>query len=182
MRKNPVWAEILQLVPVVTLACSFLASGEVDLARAGPLFIAAALLAVPITAGVAALGHALNPILLGAALWLGLGAVAFGAPVPAVADWLGETRAFGLFVGALAVGALTTLASPQGYIGARHPDTAWVRRASLGLLLLTLGAVCWSWAFRGNLRLGGGLPFIVINVARRVMIARSPTQAGPVVA
>lgn len=174
MQKNPVWAELVQLVPVVTLACSFLVSGEVDLARAGPLFVVAALLAAPITAAVVARGYAPNPILLGAALWLALGAVAFGVPVPPLAAWLGETRAFGLFVGALAVGVVATLASPQGYVGARHPDAGWVRRASLALLGLTLAAVLWSWAFRSNLRLGGGLPFIVVNVVRRIVIARAP--------
>jgi hypothetical protein len=174
VRRNPAWAELVQLVPVVVLACSFLVTGEVDLARAGPLFVVAAALTVPITMTVLLRGFAANPILLGAAAWLWLGAVAFGVPVRSLADWLGDTRAVGLFGGALLVGVVATAVSRGGYVGLAHPDQAWVRRTSLALLALTAGAVAWSWEFRTNLRLGGGLPFILVNVARRVAIARAP--------
>jgi hypothetical protein len=178
-RSNPAWAELLQLVPVVTLASSFLVAGEVDFARAAPLFVVSAALTVPITAVVRARGHVLNPILLGAALWLWLGAAAFGVPIASLASWLGETRAVGLFVGSLAVGVLATLLSPTGYVGGRHPDPAWVRRSSLALLGLTLLAVGWSWTFRTHLRLGAGLPFIGLNVARRLLLARAAALPGP---
>ena len=181
MKRNPAWAELIQLVPVVVLACSFLVTGDVDLARAGPLFAVAAALTVPITAGVLARGYAPNPILVGAALWLWLGAIAFEVPVPTVAAWLGETRATGLFAAALAVGLVATAGSPGGYVGLAHPDRSWVLRASLALLALTVAAVAWSWMFRSNLRLGGGLPFIVVNVARRLAVARAPDagSGGP---
>lgn len=172
--RNPAWAELVQLIPVVTLACSFLVTGDVDLARAGPLFVVAAVLTVPVMGGVVARGYTLNPVLIGAAAWLWLGAVAFGLHVAALEAWLGDTRAVGLFVGAFAVGLVTTAVSPAGYIGLRHPDPRWVRWASVALLVLTGVAVVWSWGFRTNLRLGGGLPFIVVNVVRRIAIARAP--------
>ena len=98
--------------------------------------------------------------------------VAFGVPVPPLAGLLEETRATGLFSAALAVGVVATAASPTGYVGGRSSDPARVRRASLALLALTGAAVIWAWAFRHNLRLGGGLPFILLNLARRVLIAR----------
>jgi hypothetical protein len=48
-----------------------------------------------------------------------------------------------------------------------------VVRASSGLLALAGVALAWSWVLRSNIRLDGGLPFIVLNVARRVIIARA---------
>ena len=169
---NPAWAELLQLVPVVTLASSFLWAGEVELARAGPLFALAAALTLPVTALVVARGHVPNPILLGAALWLWLGAGAFGAGVGAGA--LAEARGAGLFACALGVGVALLFAAPTGYVGARHPDPAWLRRTSLVLLACTTLALAWAWAFRADLRLGSGLPFVALNVTRRVLVARAP--------
>ena len=123
------------------------------------------------------LGRVLNPILVGTGLWLCLGAVAFNVPVAALALWLGETQAFGLFVAAFGVGIVTTLFSPSGYIGCQHRDARWVRRASAALLALTGLAAAWAFWFRADVRLGGGLPFIVVNVVRRIMIRRAPRSA-----
>lgn len=173
-RPNPPWAELIQLVPSIVLAFSFIVGGEVDLAAAGPLFAAAALLAVPISVLVVVRGYALNPILVGAALWLWVGAVAFQWPVPAVAAWLSESQATGLFVAAGLVGVVATVASRGGYVGVRHPDHTWVRRSSLVLLAVTAFAILWAWEYRTNVRLGGGVPFIVVNVVRRVLVARAP--------
>lgn len=178
-RSNPLWAELVQLIPVIVLACSFLVSGEVDLSRAGPLFLLSAALTVPVTALLAARGHVLNPILLGANLWLWLGTLAFWAPLPRLADWLIQSRAVGLFALALGVGLVATFATPEGYIGHRHPDQRWIGRASALLLALTALALAWSWALRDDLRLGGGLPFIALNLARRGMILRAQRQGRP---
>lgn len=169
---NPVWAELVQLVPVVVLASSFLVAGEIDPSRAAPLFLVAAVLTVPVTAAVVARGHVLNPILVGTAVWLWAGAAAFGIPVPALSGPIAAAPGAGLFGCAFVVG-LGALFHPAGYVGARHPDPAWVRKASLGLLALTLAAVAWAWVLRADLRLGNGLPFVAVNVARRVLIARA---------
>jgi hypothetical protein len=171
---NPLWAELVQLVPSIVLAFPFIVGGAVDLSRAGPQFVAAAAAAVPIQAFVLARGHLLNPILVGASLWLAAGAVAFGVPVASAAAWFAETQAFGLFGSALGVGLATTATSSTGYVATRHPDAQWVRRASWVLLGVTAIIVGWSWAFRHDVRLGGGLPFIVLNVTRRVLILRAP--------
>lgn len=175
---NPPWAELVQLVPVIVLASSFLVNGEVDLARATPLFVVAAALTVPITGLVLSRGHVLNPILVGTDLWLWLGAVAFGLPIPPLAAALADARAAALFACALAVGIVATAVSPTGYVGSRGAPR-WVLRASIGLLALTVAIVAWSWAMRANLRLGGGLPFILVNVVRRVVIARGAPLSGP---
>ncbi len=172
VRANPVWAELVQLVPVVTLASSFLVSGEVDLGRAGPLFGVAALLTVPATGLVWWRGHVANPILLGTAIWLWVGAAVFASGWPAGAALIADARAAALFASALAVGVVSTATSPQGYVGARSDDAAWIRRTSLALLTFTAAALAWSWMFRADLRLGNGLPFIVLNLARRALVAR----------
>ena len=164
-------AEVLQLVPVVTLASSFIVSGAVDLSRAGPLFGVAALLTLPITAVVVKWRRPLNPILTGTALWLWVGAAAFLVPIDPLAQLLAETQATGLFVAALAVGAVS-FTTPRGYIGADHDDPAWIKKTSFGLLLLTVLITAWAYVYRHDIRLGGGLPFIVLNVVRRVVIAR----------
>lgn len=172
--KNPAWAEAIQLVPILVLAFPFVLRGEVDITRAASGFLFGALIAIPIIAGVLARGQTLNPILVGTDLWLLFGAIAFNVPVPPFAAWLGEMQGFGLFATALAVGVVATLVSPQGFIGARHSDPRWIRRASLILLGFAVVTAIWAFSFRHDVRLGGGLPFIVLNVVRRVLIVRAP--------
>jgi len=172
--KNPPWAELIQLVPILVLAFPFVLKGEVDITQAASGFLAGALIAVPINAIVLFRRFALNPILVGTDLWLVAGALAFNLPVAPLVTLFGETQGFGLFATALAVGAVTTLVSPQGFIGSRHADPRWIRRASLILLALAVVTAIWAFAFRHDVRLGGGLPFIVLNVVRRVLIVRAP--------
>jgi hypothetical protein len=172
--RNPVWIELVQLVPVVTLALPFIAQGSVDLARAQSGLVAGALLTIPVTALVVAKKGILNPILVGTALWLWVSALAFLVPIPALLGPVSEAQAFGLFAGVIVVGLASTLFSPHGFIGCRHPDRRFVSKASLLLLALALAALVWAWLFRRNVRLGGGLPFIVLNVARRAIVLRAP--------
>jgi len=173
--KNPAWAEVIQLVPILVLAFPFVLRGEVDITRAASGFLAAALCAIPVMAIVLVRGHTLNPILVGTDLWLLLGAIAFNVPVPPLAALLGEAQGFGLFAFALGVGVVATFASPQGFIGARHADPHWIRRTSLILLGLAVVTALWAFFFRHDVRVGGGLPFIVLNVVRRVLIVRAPS-------
>ena len=177
-RRRAVWAELIQLVPIISLALPFIVAGKVDLARAAPGFLLGALLALPISAAVVWRKYLLNPILVGTGLWLWLGLLAFYVPVPALKTWLIETQAFGLFLGALLAGVVTTLWSPAGYIACASADPRWTRKASLGLLGLTLVIVIWAWLFRHDIRVGGGLPFIVLNVVRRVIGRRAPSNTG----
>ena len=171
-QRAPVWLELVQLVPVVTLALPFIVTGKTDLSHAGTSLLVAASLTVPVTGLVVWRKGILNPILIGTALWLWVGAVAFQWPVASLVAFLGEAQGFGLFLGVAVVGVAATFVSPEGFIGARHPDAGWVRRSSLILLGLALVALACSWALRHDIRLGGGLPFIALNVARRVIVRR----------
>ncbi len=174
--KNKAWAELVQLVPIVSLALPFIVSGSVDLSRARSGFLLAAALSVVVSIVVLLARQLLNPILVGTGLWLCLGALAFGLPIRGVASWLVDTQAFGLFAAAWAVGLVATFAFRYGYVACSNANARWIRQASLGLLALTSVCVAWAWVFRHEIRLGGGLPFIVLNVARRLACRRAPTS------
>ena len=174
LRRNAVWAELIQLVPIISLAFPFILAGKVEIGRAGLGFVMGALLTIPISAAVLLRKQLLNPILVGAGLWLCLGAMAFVIPVAPIKEWLVQTQAFGLFAAALLAGIVATLFSSHGFVACRSTNPRWIRKASLGLLAFTMGILCWAWVFRHNIRLGGGLPFIVLNVARRVLGRRAP--------
>ncbi len=172
--RNPVWAELMQLLPVMVLALPFILAGTVDLSRATSGFVGGAVLTIPVCAVVLRAGHALNPISVGTAVWLWVGTLGFGMGLAPVADALAAVQGFGLFVAVMTVGIVATGLSPQGFVGCRSEDAAWVRKASLGLLAAAALAVVWSWMFRHDIRIGGGLPFIALNVLRRVMLLRGP--------
>lgn len=171
--KNPVWAELIQLIPVISFALPFIIRGGVDLGRANQGFLIAALLTLPVSAAVLKNRYLLNPILTGTGVWLWFGAIAFNAPIELLRALLLQTQGFGLFLVIFACGVVTTVRAPSGYIGSRHPDARWVKQASLGLLALSGAAVVWAYCMRNNIRLGGGLPFIVLNLVRRVVIVRA---------
>lgn len=171
--RGKAWAELIQLVPVVSLAFPFIVQGSVDLSRANTGFLVAALLTLPVSALVLWAKQLLNPILVGTSLWLWLGALAFNVPIPALATWLTETQAFGLFVGAFVAGLAATLFSPFGFLASRAAEGTLARRCGLGLLCLSAACCAWSWVFRHDVRLGGGLPFILLNVVRRALGRRA---------
>lgn len=173
-RPHPVWAELVQLVPIVSLALPIIVAGKIDFSRAGGALLVAALLTIPVSVLVVARKATLNPILVGTALWLWVAAIAFELGSTGLVGALSEAQGAGLFLGVLLVGALATLLSPQGFIGSPNPDRSWVKRASFLLLGLALVVTAWSWFFRHNVRLGGGLPFLVLNIARRRVILRAP--------
>jgi len=172
--ENPLWAELVQLVPVLSFALPFVARGSVDLSRAASGFLLGAGLAVGVSLLLVQQKHVLSPILVGAGLWLVAGALAFNVPLAPLAAWFVAAQASGLFVMALAVAVPAMLFSPHGYIGARSADVSWLRRSSLLLLAATVVTVVWAFWFRSNVRLGGGLPFIALNVTRRLLVRRAP--------
>jgi hypothetical protein len=189
-QRTPIWLELVQLVPVVTLALPFIVAGKTDLSHAGVSLLVAALLTLPVTGVVLWQKGVLNPILVGTALWLWVGAAAFQLPIASLASFLGEAQGFGLFLGVAVVGVATTFLSSDapppfgalarsGFIGARHPDAGWVRRSSLILLALAFVALGCSWVLRHDIRLGGGLPFIALNVVRRVIVRRGARASSP---
>lgn len=165
--------EAVQFVPVITLASSFLVSGGVDLERAGTLFVISGVGAAVITGVLLKMKVLLNPVLVGTNLWLSVGALAFGIPLEGLAGVLAQLQAGGLYACVLLVGIAFTALLPTGYIGMVHPDPAVARKLSVILLVVTGAILVWSLVLIENIRLGGGLPFIALNVTRRMMMRRS---------
>jgi hypothetical protein len=164
-------------VPIVSLALPIILAGKIDFARAGTALLVAALLTIPVSALVLVRHAVLNPILVGTALWLWLAAIAFELGSPRLVAALSEAQAAGLFLGVVAVGVVTTTISPQGFVGTIHSDRAWIKQTSWWLLGLAVAVTAWAWVFRHNVRLGGGLPFLALNIARRRVILRAPVPA-----
>lgn len=175
-RMQAVLIEVVQFVPTLMLAAGFVLSGEVDLALAGPRFLPAAVAAVAVVAALGWRRIDQNPILMGSDLWLVLGALAFNLPIPPLAELLGRAGGAGLFAGALLAGAAHTALSARGYLGADAPKSV-VRAASIVLLVLTALAMAWAWQRPDSVRLGAALPFILLNVCRRVL-GRLATRSG----
>ena len=165
--------EAVQFAPVITLASSFIVSGSVNVERAGTLFIITGIAAAIITAVLITKRILLNPILIGTNLWLFLGAVAFGVPFTPLARMMAEVQAGGLFSCTLGVGIVFSMIMDTGYIGMNHKNEALVQKLSAIMVGLTFFALVWSFMFINNIRVGGGLPFILLNVTRRVLIRRS---------
>ncbi len=172
--RRAIWAELVQLIPVISLALPFIVQGTVDLRKAGVGFAVAAVLSVLVTLVVALRGYLVNPILIGAACWLWVGAIGFVVPVAPLRVLIAETQAAGLFLGALVAGAVSLYVSPYGYVACRTRDRQWVRDSSWWLLVATALALVWSWWFRSDIRLGGGLPFIALNAGRRLLCRFAP--------
>jgi hypothetical protein len=158
--------EVVQFVPVLTLAAGFVISGEIDLSVASARFAVAATAAVLIVAALALRRVQQNPFLVGADLWLILGAVSFNLPIEPIKATLVQLGGGGLFLGALLVGIGYTVLKPEGYLGVEGKQT---RTLSVVLLLLTAAAAAWAISRPDDIRLGAAIPFIGINVLRRVM-------------
>ena len=171
-KKQAVLAETVQFVPVIILAFSFLVKGDVDLNRAASLFLISGSIAAAITVFLVLKKTLLNPILLGTNIWLVLGAMVFSIPIPPLEDLIGSLQAAGLYVCVFVVAIVFTFGKRTGFIGMEHTDSSVIRKLSLIMLVLSGVVLAWSYVFVEDIRLGGGLPFILLNVTRRVIIRR----------
>ena len=173
-RTRTIAFEIVQFVPIITLASSFIVKGGVDLHQAGPLFVISGVGGLAVTSALLFFKVLPNPILLATNLWLLFGAVAFGVPLPGLCAILSQTNAVLLFATALLIGVVLTLVKPEtGFIGMAGLDAKRTRRLSVILLGIASIALIWSIVFKDNIRLGGGLPFIALNVSRRMLMRRA---------
>lgn len=160
--------ELLQFVPIVLFAAPFLVEGQVDLSAAGQAFVMSTLTAVIVLWRTRQLGFPLNPILVGADAWLFVGALAFSVPLPPLVSWIALTQGFGLFVSIVAALSISSALGPRRAVGVTGDDRT-IRRASLGLVTLAVVLAVWAFYWRHDLRIGGGLPFIGLNVTRRAL-------------
>lgn len=97
---------------------------------------------------------------------------AFAVGQEEIARWLVALGETGAVASVFLVGAVLTLASPRGFVGAEGIGRAATRRNSIALLVLAGGALAWSAAHTGQEWLSIVLPLIVLFTARRFMLAR----------
>jgi len=159
--------EVAQFIPIISFALPFIVAGEVDLSTAGTSFYVAAAVAVAVIGGLTAKGVQQNPILVGSGVWLILGALGFAAVYPLEA-LISQTQAASLFAVILAVGVGFTATARGGFIGMPEAEPAIVRMGSIIMIVLAAAALGWAFVAQ-DIRLGGGLPFILLNVIRRVL-------------
>jgi hypothetical protein len=117
----------------------------------------------------------LNRLLLGANVFLMVGALGFGLQIPFIVSLYGRTHESALFGAVFVVGLLTTFFTTAGFIEMPSLDRKTVVRRSGALLVVTAICMTLSIALKGNVMLGGTLPFVLLIVARQ-FLRRSPTM------
>ena len=161
-----VLTEAIQFVPTLALAAGYVIAGEIDFSVAGTRFLIAALLVVPIFGWLAFKGTRQNPILVGSNLWLIVGAIGFNLHIDSLQNLLIDAAGGGLFVGSLLAGVVYTVARPEGFVGVEGPR----KMLFSGILVaLTAASMVWALGRPEDIRLGAALPFIGLNVVRRMM-------------
>jgi hypothetical protein len=166
-RWRSIAGEVVQLVPIISFALPFITAGGVDLAAAGGQLRIGTALGVPLCLLLPLLRVPLNPIAVASVGWMGAGALAFALSVPAQ-EGFAELGATGLF-------ACATFATIAGEARRQGGALAWPGpETPYGPLLIVacMLAMGWAW-YAADVRLGGGLPFIAVNVIRRVLLARA---------
>lgn len=113
-----------------------------------------------------------NRLLLGANLYLLVGGLATVTRQWRVLVFYGLLKGAGIFAAILLVGLVTTIFSPSGYVGRRHPDRQKVRFYSLVLLGLTAAGLVVTVLFRGSGTWPVALPLLVVAIANQVLAHR----------
>ena len=106
----------------------------------------------------------INRLVAGVNLWLALGGASMIFGWDNILWYFIELREIGFFMVMFVVGVVSTFAFKSGYVGIPHPDRKKVMRYSLHLLLVTAVCMVISHIFKGNILLGGTLPFIALSV------------------
>ncbi|WDP91864.1 MAG: hypothetical protein HUN04_19980 [Desulfobacter sp.] len=162
---------MIQFIQVVPLTLFLILAGEID--TAVPLnwqipFFAGGL------AGAAAIGLILynksgfDRIFLGINSYLITGALAFATGQYWLNNFYGRLGASGMLLWVLAIGIITMVVSPGGFIGSASADERRIKKYSFLLLLIALCAFCLSYGFQGHRLLSEILPFGGLLIAQNL--------------
>lgn len=110
-----------------------------------------------------------NPLILGTDLYLVFGLVACLSGHLRLTGALASLQATGFFVAILVIGVASTIWSTRGFVSAKSSDRTTVIKASVVLLIITLGATVVSYYFRGNTSYSGVLPIITVALSQRLL-------------
>ncbi len=171
-RPPEVVLELVQFAPILAFAVPFMTAGAVDLSAAGSGFVRATVLAVVVAVALLAWKHPRNPIHAATDAWLVGGAVAFNLPLEAIAGLYSTWGALSLFAVVAVWGAVRLATGRGGFLLGSGATAVQLRKLTPVMIGLTVAAIAWAWWFLGDIRIGGGLPFIGLNVVRRVLLKR----------
>ena len=101
----------------------------------------------------------LNRLFLGINLYFFTGGLAFVTHQFWLNNIYGHLTASGILLWIAAVGLVTTVSSPTGFIGEDHPDKQLVKKYSGMLIAATLAAAALSYIFRDSHLLSEIIPF-----------------------
>ena len=147
------------------------AQPESPAAWRGPYY-SAALLAALVTILRLVRHGLLNRIHLAIGVYFVSGSVALALQWSWMNQFYGRMEATAMLYWVLAVGALTTFASPVGFIGVAGVSLSRTRRASVALLGATVLAALWSRYFHGSALLSAYVPFVAVFLAQSVLRGR----------
>lgn len=108
--------------------------------------------------------HVIHRIYLALALYFASGSAGLAFGWQALNRSYGEWQAAGMLAWVLAVGVLSTAASPLGFVGVAAPRRRVVA-ASLALVLAAALALLASWRFRGDALWSAYVPFVALFTA-----------------
>lgn len=167
LRAREWFVDVVESIPSLVFVALLRLGVELEMAG----WIGAAL-AATVLIGLPTLGARYNPILLGINVHLLAVTPLIVAVFRLGAAELGETLTHysyqGVLVTIFVVGLVLTLSSRQGFVGTEGSPSI-VRRQSFVLLIATLSAIGWAFAWGGDAIVGVALPIIGLFVLRRVV-------------
>jgi hypothetical protein len=122
-------------------------------------------------------------------IFVGIGCYFYSGFIGVMMDWdwlnqlYGQLKASALLLWILAVGVITTIASPHGFLGKktalqfRLNHNFMVDLGSIQLLIVCLIATLLSFVFHSNRLFGEWIPFILLFSARNLFFNRALKQA-----
>ena len=117
-------------------------------------------------------GRIVNRIILAVDLWLLLGCLAVFVPLDSMLLLFRQTKEAGLFAVICAVGCVSTVVGPHGFIGCVAPARR-ILRYSLVLLLLAFFCCALSLGFQGRIVLSAALPLLILLLANSCLRKRA---------
>lgn len=120
----------------------------------------------------------LNRLLLGANVFLIIGAISFALQIDFILRLYGQAQEAALFGSVFLVGIITTFWTDRGFVEVKVGNRQKIIQSSIALLIVTGLCLGMSVFFRGNVWLGGTLPFVVLIVARYLLQRRLGRQSS----
>ncbi|MCG8529497.1 MAG: hypothetical protein MI749_02410 [Desulfovibrionales bacterium] len=145
----------------------------------GVVFMVSGLAAIVVTSICLHKKISLNRIFLGINIYLCCGGLTFATKQWWLTRVYEHFQASGMILWVIIIGLISTLVSPNGFVGVHSPDKKRIQTFSVYLILLSLGAFAVSYAFRGNALLSEMIPFVGLVVGYNVFKKKAMETLSP---